>query len=113
MQQYAGGDNGTHFDFWEKHYPNQEIPLYSSTCRRCNQSIRDNFFLRDDCGNFSIVGECCVQEFIQITSFTGGKYAGMSFEAVFRRDPGYMLRLEKVENKDDTLEAAIKYLNTH
>lgn len=111
--QYAGGDNATHFEFWEKHFPGKEIPNYSETCSNCKESIRDNFFLQDQQGSFSVIGECCLPSFLQIDTFAEGMYKDRYFSDILRYDPGYFLYLETLSTDDKVIQAAVSYLQVH
>jgi len=63
--QYIGGDDGQHFDFWQKLNKGQEIPDYSSECYECHETINTNCFIEDKNGNRKVIGECCFKKFEQ------------------------------------------------
>lgn len=130
-EYYIGGDDGKHFDFWNKLYPNQEIPEYSQLCSECNEVIDCNIFIENDKGERRVIGICCSSKYLPkstslslppkitiedvqtlsqeekiqtSTHFDDGKYKGFSFESVFQNDPGY---LEYLSSKPSEVGSAI------
>jgi hypothetical protein len=64
--KYAGGNQGSHYNYWRLCFKNEPLPSHEDKCV-CGQNISENCYITketDDEILLIVLGNCCIKKFI-------------------------------------------------